>query len=90
MPVPNTNTFTLQDVVDEITPSANSLNQCVIESIEGKFDINYGGYPADSLYHFRNYGNYRTIQLSASGQSSVASACADTVDTNYYTDYSDR
>ena len=87
MAVPNTSTFTLQDVVDEINPVADSLRQCTVESLERKFDLNYCAiYPATKLSHFRNYGGFNTIQLSSSGSSTIAGGCGLTAGTNYYTD----
>jgi len=87
MAVPDTSTFTLQDVVDEINPVADSLKQCTIDSLERKFDLNYCGiYPATKLSHFRNYGGFNTIQLSVSGNATIVGACGLPAATDYYTD----
>lgn len=55
MGVPNTNTFTLQDVVDEINPTTDDLAQCFTNAIAYKFDPLYEG-NKDNLLNFRNYG----------------------------------
>jgi hypothetical protein len=55
MAVPDTSTFSLQDVVDEITPSSNTLQTCYDESIDVNFDASYMG-DKNRLSNFRNYG----------------------------------
>jgi len=55
MPVPNTNTFTLQDVVDEVNPTTNSLETCFNEADDDKFDPKYA-LEGQNLSEFRNYG----------------------------------
>ena len=57
MAVPDTNTFSLQDVVDEINPTTDDLQDCINDAIEGKYDTNYYTAPATSLLEFRNYGS---------------------------------
>ena len=62
MAVPNTTTFTLQDVTTEIYGNNNSgknLNQCFADA-NGTFDSNYVG-GKNSLYNFRNYQNVNII-----------------------------
>ena len=56
MAVPNTNTFSLQDVVDEINPTTDDLQDCINDAIEGSYDPTYYTAPATSLLEFRNYG----------------------------------
>jgi uncharacterized delta-60 repeat protein len=56
MAVPNTNTFSLQDVVDEINPTTDDLVDCISDATEGSYDTNYFSTPATSLLEFRNYG----------------------------------
>jgi len=53
--IPNTNTFSLQDVVDVINPSTDDLIQCFAESVDGFFDPLYVN-NKDDLLEFRNYG----------------------------------
>ena len=57
MAVPNTTTFSLQDVVNEITPTTNDLVDCVSDATAGSYDSTYYTAPATSLLEFRNYGN---------------------------------
>jgi len=52
--VPNTNTFSLQDVVDVVNPSIHTLQHSFDESIPEYFDPTYEG-NKDRLSNFRNY-----------------------------------
>ena len=53
--VPDTTTFSLQDVVDVILPSGgDTLQDCFNESTDMDFDATYKG-SKNSLYNFRNY-----------------------------------
>ena len=56
MAVPDTNTFSLQDVVNEVNPTTDDLVDCIADAISSKYDTDYYSYPAESLYEFRNYG----------------------------------
>ena len=68
--IPDTTTFTLQNVVDIITPTTNDLVDCFSDATDAFFDYNYKG-DKDNLLNFRNYGdkawfgymNYRTFTL---------------------------
>lgn len=51
--VPDTNNFSLQDVVNVV--GGNSLQDCFDNSVDAFFDPDYKG-SKDSLYCFRNYG----------------------------------
>lgn len=56
MSVPNTNSFSLQDVRDELGLGATtSLTACFAAADDGLFDINYVG-SKNGLLNFRNYG----------------------------------
>lgn len=55
MAVPNTTTFSLQDVVDEVNPTTDDLVDCFADSTDAYFDSLYKG-SKDNLYNFRNYG----------------------------------
>ena len=55
MAVPDTNTFTLQDVVTEVNPTTDDLVDCFADAVASKFDSNYSG-SKNSLLNFRNYG----------------------------------
>ena len=56
MPVPDTNTFSLQDVVDEISPTSDDLSTCIAEANAAYWDTTYVTLPATKLSDFRNYG----------------------------------
>ena len=59
MAVPDTDTFSLQDVVDEINPTTDDLVDCFADANPALFDSNYNNdtyAPANSLKRFRNYG----------------------------------
>lgn len=55
MSVPDTNTFTLQDVVNELIPFVDTLVGCFAVAIDGEFDPAYKG-SKDRQSNFRNYG----------------------------------
>ena len=55
MAVPNTATFSLQDVVNELSPSTNDLQSCYDASLLFEFDSNYYNQFSDNLSNFRNY-----------------------------------
>ncbi len=57
--VPNTTTFTLQNVVDAVNPTTDDLNDCFSDADSAQFDPAYEG-AKDRLYNFRNYGNQTT------------------------------
>lgn len=67
MAVPNTTTFTLVNVCDELslTGSNRNLVQCFASAISGNFDPAYSG-AKNNLLNFRNYGASGTISLSQS------------------------
>ncbi len=54
--VPDTTTFSLQDVVDSVAPTTDDLNDCFNDAVSGQFDPAYEG-NKDNLLNFRNYGN---------------------------------
>ena len=56
MAVPDTNTFSLQDVVNEVNPTTNDLQDCINDAANGQYDSTYYTAPATSLLEFRNYG----------------------------------
>jgi hypothetical protein len=62
--VPNTTTFTLQDVVDEVNPTTNDLQDCFSDAIADYFNPTYEG-SKNSLLNFRDYGSHNaTADLS--------------------------
>ena len=65
MGVPNTFTYSLEQVVDEIPGVQTSLQGCFTDADNGSFDPTYGGplYSGegggfDRLRNFRNYGDH--------------------------------
>jgi hypothetical protein len=70
MAVPNTNYFTLQDVVNELGCAGN-LTACFAAAVAGKFDSLYMG-NKNRLMNFRNYG-YVTYIMSVSPGTCVVS-----------------
>lgn len=55
MAVPNTTTFSLQEVVNEVNPTTDDLVDCFADAISEYFDGTYSG-SKNSLLNFRNYG----------------------------------
>lgn len=53
--VPDTNTFSLQDVVNTVNPTTNDLQDCINDAVESAYDPTYYTPPATSLLEFRNY-----------------------------------
>ena len=86
MGVPNTTTFTLQNVVDTINPTTDDLVDCFNDAIIGKFDSNYGPGDESNLLQFRNYdaGNALTQFSGSSGQNDFKFLCTQTVATLYW------
>ena len=64
MAVPNTTTFSLQDVVDEINPTTDDLVDCVSDATSGDS-------PATSLLEFRNYAGSTVLTIAVSGDNFV-------------------
>lgn len=63
MAVPNTNTFSLQDVVNDINPTTDDLVDCFADANQYGFDPVYEG-SKDNLYNFRNYCGDATCTTS--------------------------
>jgi len=80
MGVPDTTTFTLQNVVDVVNPTTDDLVDCFSDAFTLKFDSNYSG-SKDQLLNFRNYDNFRTA-FSASTASK--DPCALALNQTYY------
>lgn len=68
MAVPNTNTFSLQDVVDEIDGTQSSFQDCIDDATESGFDDTYYTSPVTSLLEFRNYVDFVCTQYNSSLQ----------------------
>ena len=82
MAVPNTNTFSLQDVVTELGITSNkSLTNCFAQASSFAFDPNYQELK-DQLDDFRNYNGIpsalptKSYTLSFSGSSQSSGACS--------------
>ena len=89
MAVPNTNTFSLQDVTTEIygdTNSGRNLADCFANANANGFDPNYEE-DKDSLSNFRNYssGGLLTVQSAASGFPPISVALVDNESTSNQT-----
>ena len=72
--VPNTNTFSLQDVVNEIIPTTNDLASCIADANASFYDPSYYTAPATSLLEFRNYGAisvFPTVSNTSGGINNV-------------------
>ena len=55
--VPDTTTFTLQNVVDAVEPTTDDLVDCISDADTSQYDALYYAAPATSMLEFRNYGN---------------------------------
>lgn len=86
MAVPNTNTFSLQDVVNEVKPLSNDLQACINGANSTKYDSNYYTAPATSLLEFRNYNDGLTqFQMTTQKYTTTSSInCTDTTFTTYW------
>lgn len=72
MGVPNTTTFTLQNVVDVVNPTTDDLVDCFADAVASSFDSTYSG-SKDQLLNFRNYAGGAAVIISSSGTSSTQS-----------------
>ena len=64
MAVPDTNNFSLQDVVDDINPTTDDLQSCVDDADSSGYDTRYYSPPATSLLEFRAYDFVSVIDPS--------------------------
>tara|TARA_R110002153_G_scaffold274081_2_gene447079 strand:+ start:21 stop:995 length:975 start_codon:yes stop_codon:yes gene_type:complete len=73
MGVPDTTTFTLQNVVTEVNPTTDDLVDCFADADSNKFDSTYEG-SKNQLLNFRNYGNqgWITTDISLSQTQALA------------------
>ena len=78
MPVPDTNTFSLQNVVDVVNPTTDDLVDCFADAISGDFDGSYSQ-DKDELDDFRNYGavTYTSFTMLKVGYTTAFAACFD-------------
>ena len=75
MAVPNTTTFALQDVVDEVNPTTDDLADCFADATSSSFDSNYSG-DKNNLLNFRNYGGEQYWDYAAGTQSTITNICS--------------
>jgi hypothetical protein len=85
MAVPDTDSFNLQDVVTEITPTTDDLVDCFADSISAGFDTAYGTKNDNDLLAFRNYDHSFILTGASLGYSaaSAAAACGASTSTFY-------
>jgi hypothetical protein len=86
MGVPNTTTFTLQNVVDVIDNDDNLVG-CFNDAVASKFDSNYEG-SKNQLLNFRNYDGVTLIAVTMSSGTSK-DVCNETPNITRYTDGTD-
>ena len=75
MAVPNTTTFTLQNVVDEVNPTTDDLVDCFADATSSSFDSNYSG-SKNNLLNFRNYWGEQYWDYAAGTQSTLTNICS--------------
>ena len=85
MGVPDTTTFTLQNVVDEIDNDDNLVG-CFNDAIASYFDSNYGPGDESNLLQFRNYGSQNALNSfqGSAGQNDFKFLCTQSINTNYW------
>mgnify|MGYP003661242447 CR=1 FL=1 len=88
MGVPNTTTFTLQNVVDVVNPTTDDLVDCFADAVASKFDSNYEG-SKNQLLNFRNYDGSTLLQITMSTGTGSKDACNENPNTARWTDGSD-
>mgnify|MGYP000061649344 FL=1 len=84
MAVPDTTTFTLQNVVDEIDNDDNLVG-CFNDANANYFDSSYEG-SQNQLLNFRNYGSQNALTqfTGSSGQNDIKFICNQSTTTNYW------
>lgn len=85
MAVPNTNTFSLQDVQTELGGVNDDLVECFANANAGSFDPAYEG-SKNQLLNFRNYNaiTYSSARSYTAKTSSGSSCSNGTIDTHIY------
>jgi hypothetical protein len=85
MPVPNTTTFTLANVCDELglLGVTRNLVQCFSSADAGSFDPLYEG-AKNNLLNFRNYGNVVATTEIFVGRSTTATGACSAIPQSYY------
>ena len=85
MAVPDTTTFELQDVVDEVNPTTDDLLDCFADAVASKFDSTYEG-SKNQLLNFRNYGALTAFLTSSLTFRAACSAGAGNQNATFYHD----
>jgi hypothetical protein len=85
MGVPNTTTFTLQNVVDVVNPTTDDLVDSFADAVSSKFDSNYEG-SKNQLLNFRNYDNTATLSSFACSGVLASNACKLTINQTRFFD----
>ena len=85
MAVPDTTTFTLQDVVDVVNPTTDDLVDSFADAVAGDFDSSYGPGDETNLLQFRNYDGSTLLQITMS-TGTTKDTCSETVNTARWTD----
>ena len=87
MGVPNTTTFTLQNVVDTVNPTTDDLVDSFADAVASKFDDSYEG-SKNQLLNFRNYDGTTSLPsfLGSVGTASSVNPCSPplTMNITYY------
>ena len=83
MGVPDTTTFTLQDVVDVVNPTTDDLEACFDDAVAGDFDSSYGPGDESNLLQFRNYGAGSLTSFLGSVWT-TGNLCGQTMNITYY------
>ena len=83
MAVPDTTTFSLDDVVTEVNPTTDDLVDCFADATAACFDSAYSG-TKNQLLNFRNYGAVCTTSYSSSVGVKPKIACSATLNQTYY------
>jgi len=74
MGVPNTSTFSLQDVVNTVNPTTDDLVDSFADAVARKFDSSYSG-SKDTLLNFRNYDSSSLTAFTCSGNPTEPIPC---------------
>ena len=74
MGVPNTSTFSLQDVVNVVNPTTDDLVDCFADAVASKFDSTYSG-SKNQLLNFRNYDSSSLTPFTCSGNPTEPVPC---------------
>ena len=83
MGVPNTTTFTLQNVVDTVNPTTDDLVDSFADAVASKFDDSYEG-SKNQLLNFRNYDGVTLNEITMSS-GGTKETCNETINITRWT-----